>query len=171
MLVKEGGMMKTRFFLAAVLLFAAASVFADEMSVTVKQTQVRDKPSFLGKTLGTLAYADRVTVLDQPAGAPKSWLKILGPDGKLQGWVSLSALTTKKIVLVAGTQNVQQGASSGEAALATNGFSEAVEQEYRAEGDLDYTWVDYMEKIPVSTDQLSAFITAGGLSDPEGGAK
>ncbi len=162
--------MKTRFFLAALLLLAAGAAFAaDQMSVTVKQTPVRDKPSFLGKQLGFLAYADRVTVLDQ---SRKGWVKVTGPDGKLQGWVSASALQSKEIVLASGSENVQQSASSGEVALAGKGFSETVEQEYRTDGSLDYSWVDYMaNKIPVSTDQLSAFIAAGGLSDPEGGAQ
>jgi hypothetical protein len=36
------------------------------MSVTVKQTQVRATPSYLGKILGLLSYGDKVTVLDQP---------------------------------------------------------------------------------------------------------
>jgi uncharacterized protein YgiM (DUF1202 family) len=169
MAVKAGGMMKTRFLLAAVLLFAAASVFADEMSVTVQKTSVREKPSFLGKELGYLSYADRVTVLDQ---STKGWVKVVGPDGKLKGWVSALALQAKKIVLAAGAQDVNQSASSGEVALAGKGFNEAVEQQYRTDGSLDYTWVDYMKnKIPVTTDQLSAFISVGGLSDPEGGAR
>jgi uncharacterized protein YgiM (DUF1202 family) len=167
--LKEGGMMKTSFLLAAVLLFAAGAAFAaDQMSVTVKQTAVRDKPSFLGKTLGTLVYADRVTVLDQ---STKGWVKIVGPDGKLQGWVAASALQTKQIVLAAGSENVEQGASSGEVALAGKGFNETVEKEYKADGKLDYTWVDYMGKLDVTPDQLSAFISRGGLSSPEGGAQ
>jgi len=166
-------MMRMRFLVAAALLLGAGAAFAaDQMSVTVQQTPVREKPSFLGKVLGTLKYVDRVTVLDQPAGSSKSWLLVLGPDGKLQGWVSVSALTTKKIELAAGSTNVQQGASSGEVALAGKGFNETVEQQYKTDGKLDYTWVDYMEKkIPVSTDQLSAFISGGGLSDPSGGAQ
>src|SRR5271169_4863142 len=171
--------MRKRFLVAAALLLAAGAAFAaDQMSVTVQQTSVRDKPSFLGKILGTLKYADRVTVLDQPAGSPKSWLLILGPDGKLQGWVSASALQSKKIELAAGSQNVQQGASSGEVALAGKGFNETVEQEYKTDGSLDYTWVDYMKgldsshrEFAVGDQQLAAFITQGGLSDPSGGAQ
>ena len=85
--------MRMRFLFAAALFLAAGSAFAaDQMSVTVQQTPVRDKPSFLGKILGTLKYVDRVTVLDQPAGSSKSWVLVIGPDGKLQGWVSASAL-------------------------------------------------------------------------------
>jgi hypothetical protein len=161
-------MMKTRFLLAAVLLFAAASVFADEMSVTVQKTPVRDKPSFLGKTLVVLNYADRVTVLDQSNPA---WVKVVAPDGKVQGWVSAKALQAKKIVLAAGSQDVNQSASSGEVALAGKGFNETVEKEYKADGKLDYTWVDKMGKIEVTTDQLSTFISQGGLSSPDGGGK
>jgi hypothetical protein len=161
--------MKTRFLIAAVLLLAAGAVFAaDQMSVTVQKTPVRDKPSFLGKTLGTLVYADRVSVLDQ---STKGWFKVVGPDGKLQGWVSASALQAKKIELAAGSENVSQSASSGEVALAGKGFNETVEKEYKADGKLDYTWVDRMGKIEVSPDQLSTFIAQGGLSSPDGGAQ
>ena len=176
---KEGAMMRMRFFVAAALLLSAGAAFAaDQMSVTVQQTSVRDKPSFLGKILGTLKYADRVTVLDQPAGAPKSFLLILGPDGQLRGWVGATALQGKKIVLAAGSENVNQSASSGEVALAGKGFNEAVEQEYKTDGSLDYTWVDRMKgtdpthrEFIVNDQQVAAFITRGGLSDPSGGAQ
>jgi hypothetical protein len=46
-----------------------------------------------------------------------------------------------------------------------------VEKEYKAEGNLDYTWVDRMGQIVVSADQLAAFINQGSLSSPEGGAQ
>jgi uncharacterized protein YgiM (DUF1202 family) len=156
-----------RFLLAAALLLAAGSVFAAEMSVTVEQTQVREKASFLGKILGTLKYGDRVTVLDQSL---KGWVKIQGPDGALQGFVSASALTTKKIVLAAGSENVQQSASSGEVALAGKGFSEDVENKYKQEGKLDYTWVDKMKAYNPPPDQVAAFLQQGGLNT-SGGAQ
>jgi uncharacterized protein YgiM (DUF1202 family) len=166
-------MRTVRLCIAACLLLAAGVVFAADqkkMSVTVKETPVRATASFLGKILGTLKYADRVTILEQPAGS-KSWVNVRGPDGKLQGWVSLSALQDKTIVLKSGSQNVAQGASTGEVALAGKGFNESVEKEYKAEGNVDYTWVDRMQQIVVSPDQLAAFITQGGLASPEGGAK
>ncbi|HET6451649.1 MAG TPA: SH3 domain-containing protein [Spirochaetia bacterium] len=154
-----------RFLVAAGLLLAAGAVFADEMSVTVKQTQVRDKASFLGKVLGLLNYADRVAVLDQSV---KGWVKVQGPDGRLQGWVSASALQSKKIVLAAGSQNVEQGASSGEVALAGKGFNEDVEKQYKTQGKLDYTWVDKMETYNPSSDQVAAFLQKGGLNTAGG---
>ena len=163
-----------RLCVAVCLVLAAGVVFAadqKQMSVTVKETPVRATASFLGKILGTLNYADRVTILDQPAGASKSWVKVRGPDGKLQGWVSLSALQDKTIALKSGSENVAQGASTGEVALAGKGFNESVEKEYKADGKVDYTWVDRMQQIVVSPDQLAAFINQGGLASPEGGAQ
>ena len=158
-------MMRVRLLAAAVLLLAAGAAFGADMYVTVKQTQLRDKPSYLGKILGPLNYGDRVAVLDQ---SNKAWFKVTGPDGK-QGWVSASALISKKIELAAGSENVQQGASSGEVALAGKGFNETVEKQYKADGKLDYTWVDKMEKITVSPEQLSKFVSDGGLSTEGGG--
>jgi len=160
-------MTKLRLLAAFLLLFASVGAFAAEMSVTVKQTQVRDKPSYLGKILGVLSYGDRVTVVDDSS---KAWLKVTGPDGKLTGWVSASALTTKKIVLAAGSENVQQGASSGEVALAGKGFNEDVEQKYKSDGKLDYTWVDKMETYNPTPDQVAAFLQQGGLNT-SGGAQ
>ncbi len=160
-------MTKMKLLAAAVLLLAAGAAFAAEMSVTVKQTQLRDKPSYLGKILEVLNYADRVTVVDSSS---KAWFKVTAPDGKT-GWVSASALTTKKIELAAGSESAQQSASTGEVALAGKGFNETVEQQYKSDGKLDYTWVDKMEKITVSPDQLSTFISQGALTPQEGGAQ
>lgn len=166
-------MRKLHVCIAACLILAAGAVFAadlKQMSVTVKETPLRATPSYMGKILGTLKYTDRVTVLEQPAAATKGWLKVRGPDGK-QGWASLAALQEKPIALKAGTENVEQGASSGEVALAGKGFNESVEKEYKAEGKLDYTWVDRMGQFVVTPDQLAAFISQGGLASPEGGAQ
>jgi hypothetical protein len=175
MAVKAGGMMKTRFLLAAVLLFAAASVLSaqqKQVRVTVKETPMRATPSALGKILTLLNYDDLVTILDQPAGAPKNWVKIRGPDGTLQGWVSASALPTKKIELAAGSQNVQQGASNAEVSLAGKGiFDENTERQYQQENKADFDDVERMVQIKVSDEQVSAFIEAGGLSSPDGGAQ
>ena len=153
-----------RFLVAAGLLLAAGAVFADEMSVTVKQTQVRDKPSFLGRIVEVLTYADRVTVLDRSV---TSWVKVQAPDGK-QGWVSASALQSKRIVLAAGSENVEQGAASGEVQLAGKGFNEDVEKQYKAEGKVDYTWVDRMETYNPPPDRVAAFLQQGDLNTAGG---
>jgi len=153
-----------RTVLAAVMIMAASSAFAaqpKQMSVTVKETQVRATPSYLGKILGVLAYGDRVTILAEQSG----WARITLPSGKGEGWVNLSALTAKKIVLKAGSETVASGASSGEVALAGKGFNKEVEAKYRSEKDLDYTWVDRMETYTASPPQLLAFLQQGGLAE------
>ena len=100
-----------RKYLFGFLLLAAVSVPAaapKQMSVTVKETQVRASPSYLGKVLAVLAYGDRIQVVDSQSG----WAKVSLPAGKAvasgsppqkEGWVNLSALTDKKIVLKSGT--------------------------------------------------------------------
>jgi hypothetical protein len=155
--------------LAGMLLCTATLAAADgsTMSVTVKQTQVRATPSYMGKILGLLAYGDKVAVVEQ-AGAPKGWVKITGPDGKLQGWVNVSSLTTKEIALKSSTDKASQTASSGDVALAGKGFNSDVEAKYKQDQKLDYTWVDKMESWQFTPQQVSAFLTAGGLTEPGG---
>jgi hypothetical protein len=155
----------SKWILAAIALFAlaTAAVYAadsSQMSVTVKETKVRATPSALGKIVGVLVYGDRVTIVDESKG----WKKISMPEKKIQGWVSLSALTEKEIVLNSGSENVAQGASSNEVALAGKGFNEDVEKQYKSEGNLDYTWVDKMLEYDPSSDQVTAFLQKGGLN-------
>jgi uncharacterized protein YgiM (DUF1202 family) len=170
----EGNGMRRLFLpIVGVLLLATAAFAAadaNQKSVTVKQTQVRATPSYLGKILGLLSYGDKVTVLDQPADAPKGWLKVSGPAGKLTGWVNISALTTKEIALKSGSGDVAQTASSGDVALAGKGFNADVEAQYKQDQKLDYTWVDKMEAYKVTPEQVSVFLSQGGLSEP-GGAR
>ncbi len=164
--------MRRLLLLSFSILLLAAGVGAaapKQMSVTVKQTEVRATAGYLGKVLGTLVYGDRVTLQEQPASAPKGWVKVLGPDGKLQGWVNLSALTEKQIQL-ASSGNVQQSASSGDVALAGKGFNSDVEAEYKKDQKLDYTWVDKMQAFNVPAPQVAAFVAQGGLTE-QGGAQ
>jgi uncharacterized protein YgiM (DUF1202 family) len=158
----------TRFAFVVVLLLAATMSFAQaprQMSVTVKETQVRATPSYLGKILAVLAYGDRVNVLAEQNG----WARVSLPAG--EGWVNLSALTTKKVALQSGSQEVSTGASSGEVALAGKGFNQEVENQYKQEKNLDYTWVDRMGGFTVTPDQVLAFLQQGALDTALGGAQ
>ena len=160
-----------RKYLVGFLLLAAVSVPAaspKQMSVTVKETQVRASPSYLGKVLAVLAYGDRIQVVDSQSG----WAKVSLPAGKAvasgsppqkEGWVNLSALTDKKIVLKSGASDVGTTASSGEVALAGKGFNREVEAQYKENSGLDYAWVDRMETFEASPEQIAAFLLQGGL--------
>jgi len=136
-----------------------------QMSVTVKETQVRATPSYLGRILAVLSYGDRVDVLAEQAG----WARVRLPRG--EGWVHLSALTNKSIVLQSGSRDVSSGASSGEVALAGKGFNQEVEDKYRQENQLDYTWVDRMSGVAVTPEEVLAFLQEGDLNTEIGGAQ
>lgn len=144
---------------ALLLVLAAAAVCtAEQMSVVVREAQVRATPTFLGKIVATLAYADRVTVLERQGG----WVKVTAPSGA-EGWVHASALTEKRVALQAGGERVAQGASSSEVALAGKGFNKQVEERFKEEEQLDYTWVDRMETFVESPEEIAAFLAEGDL--------
>lgn len=150
-------------------IFFVFSGFAEPqktMSVQVKEGQLRSTPSFLGKIIANPAYGDRVEIIEDQG----AWKRVAA--GGLQGWMHASALTAKAIVLKAGAQNVRTSATGGELALAGKGFSEEVEKQYKnLNQNLDYTWVDRMEKFQVSPEQMQAFLKQGNVVPAEGGAK
>lgn len=159
----------TTLLLLLTLIAAPALVIAQQpqqMSVAVKEAPVRDRPSFTGKVIGTLVYADRVKI-EETKG---DWLRIsFAPKGIASGWVPKSAVQVQEIVLKAGDKAVGTSASSGEVALAGKGFSEEVEAEYRKDKKLNYAAVDKMEAFRVSPEAVSQFAAQGGLT-VEGGA-
>jgi hypothetical protein len=137
------------------------------MSVQVKTGQLRAAPSFLGKIVATVSYGDRVGVKEEKG----AWSRVGLPGGGIEGWIHTSALTPKKIVLKAGASDVSRTASSEEIALAGKGFNEQVEGEFKAKNpDLDFTWVNRMEKIVVTQEEMQRFLKEGEVS-PKGGAQ
>ena len=138
---------------------------AKTMSVQVKKCQLRNKPSFLGKIVINLKYADQVTVKQED----KNWYEVVPVNNKNGGWVHVSALSTKKIVLQDGSKDVENAASSDELALAGKGFNEQVENDFKKKNkNADFTWVDKMEKIVISSKEMQTFLKEGGLN-VEGG--
>lgn len=148
------------------LLFTAVSGARQrQMSVQVKKGQVRSRPTFLGKIVGTLSYGDRVNLVEEK----KTWFRIAMPGAGISGWMHASSLTRKKIVLTAGAADVREAATSDELALAGKGFNKQVEGEFRAKNrHIDFTWIDQMEQYAVSKSQINRFIQYGGLT-PTGG--
>jgi hypothetical protein len=137
------------------------------LSVQVREGQLRSAPSFVGKIVGRLSYGDRVTLIREQG----DWKEVSAQAG-LRGWMHTSALTTKTIALKAGTASVQTGATGGEIALAGKGFSEEVEKQYKNQNpQLDFAWVDRMERFQVSPEEIQAFLKQGELASGEGGAR
>jgi hypothetical protein len=135
------------------------------MSIQVKKGEIRSTPSFLGIIVARLSYGDRVYVRDERG----PWIRVGLPGNSNQGWIHTSVLTSKKIVLNPGAADVQTSASSDELALAGKGFSKQVENEFRGKNpNINYAWIDKMEKFVVSQEQVKQFLKEGELS-PKGG--
>jgi len=152
--------MKKWILICCAALMATGAWAAKEMSVQVRDGQLRNRASFLGTVVGTVAYGDRVTVNQTQAG----WCEV-SLAGKT-GWIHESALTPKKVVLASGTADARvQSVGSEEVALAGKGFSKEVEAEYKKQNqNVDYTWVDWMGQQTVSTDRLVEFLKQGNLA-------
>ena len=138
---------------------------AETMSVQVKMGQLRAAPSFIGEIVCAVAYGDRLEVL-QIQG---EWIKVQAAG--TSGWIHRSALSTKRISMTAGTQAAKTGASSDEISLAGKGFNSDVEQEFKSEKNIDYTWVDWMEEIKISPTEAQAFLMTGDVTPTQGGAQ
>jgi hypothetical protein len=130
------------------------------MSVQVQKCQLRNKPSFLGKILANLSYGDQVNVLEEK----ESWLNVEPSAKSGSGWIHISALSTKKIILNPGSKDVQASTSSEEIALAGKGFNQQVEQEFKNQNKgIDFAWVDKMEKIVIPQTEMQSFLEQGDL--------
>lgn len=148
------------------LLLAGVAWAANEMvSVQIREGKLREKPSFLGKVGDAVAYGDRLNVLETQEG----WVKVKGEAGS--GWIHTSALTSKRVVLTSGSADLNTGASTDELALAGKGFNDEVEKDFKASNpQVDFTWVDRMEKMTINADQAIDFLNEGGVQATTGGA-
>jgi len=98
-----------------------------------------------------------VTVLQ----ARGDWRQVQAAGGPT-GWLHQSALTKKVISMKAGAQDVATAASGDELALAGKGFNSDVEADFKNKNkDIDFTWIDRMEKIKVSMDEITRFLNDG----------
>ena len=142
------------------------AVTAKTMSVQVRKAELRDNPSVFGRVISSLSYGDKVTVGEQNG----PWMKITSAG--ISGWIHNSALTTKTIVMKSG-DGAQTAASSDEVALAGKGFNPEVEAQFKANHkNIDFKWVDRMEKIVIPPAKMKAFAENGGLTAAaKGGAQ
>jgi len=149
------------------LLIALAALAAQQLSVQVRSTSLRQRPSYLGPVTTEVIYGTRVEVLETRG----PWRHVRTPDGKT-GWMHDSALSEKKLGLQAGESDAQVAADSDELALAGKGFNEQVERTYREENpQVDYTWVDRMAAWRVTPAESQEFLQRGAITPHEGGLR
>ena len=137
-----------------------------EMSIQIKDAQLRETPTFLGKKTVSLGYGDRVKV-EKKEGV---WVQVQTADGQ-SGWLHESALTKKEINIGSGGEDVNTGASGDELALAGKGFNSDVEASFKEKTNIDFTWVDRMEAINIPEDERIEFLEIGQVVPAEGGAQ
>ncbi len=154
--------------LSILLAGTAFTALEKEMSIQVAETQLRAAPAYYGSVIATVGYAERLKIIDTKG----SWVKALSPRTKAAGWLHISTLTSKKLAPRSGRKGAPSSVSAGELSVAEKGFTEQIEQDYRQKHrDIDFTWVDRMEKISMSASQSAAFLKEGQIKPAEGGAQ
>ena len=142
----------------SIILYTGLPVFSQTMGTTrfvsVKSTVLKNSTGFFAMELGNLSLGNEVTLISENG----KWSLVR--FGNLIGWVTSTSLSERRII-ASGTN-----ASASEIALAGKGFSPEIEIEYRRTG-LDYSMVDFMEKITIPKEELLSFITEGGLARGE----
>lgn len=153
--------------LSLILMLAANHATARDMSVQVREGQLRSAPSYLSRILQTLPYTQRVTILETSG----DWLQVQPLDTATKGWMHQSSLTRKKLALSAGDQDAETGVSTEEQALAGKGFNAQVEKAFKQRNEATrFDWVDRMENLDISIQAIQQFLKAGGLvTTPKGG--
>jgi hypothetical protein len=155
-------------FLSMAFMLSSSTALAERMMVVqVREAQIRSTPSFLGKITARAGYGEKVIVMTEQRG----WMKVRKSASPVaEGWMHGSALSTVRVILKSGDKSAMVKSSTQEVALAGKGFNEKIEGGYASNHqNLDYTWVDKMERLSPNPEQLEKFIVNGRLSIVNGG--
>ncbi len=152
--------LKNRFIpalcLVGLLLVMPSVALADQYTVQMRETPLRESPGPFARVLERLSYGSIVVVVERRGG----WSRVARPAG----WVHDSALTDSEVELLAGDEDAETGVTADEIALAGKGFGPEVEARYREDEGLDFGWVDRMERDFEIADQVKLrFLQEGNL--------
>ena len=162
-----------KLFLLASCLIISLNVFANEPGwVSVKQSIVRNTPSFLGAVVARVSYEQQLLVTSKD----KDWWQVQVDNQA--GWIHHSAVSTELVQRVSSVETFQSGETSEEVnreqteniTLAGKGFNKETEQEYaKANSNLNFEQVDIMENRSLAGFDFNQFASEGGLVhvDPE----
>jgi len=157
------------------LITLSVALQATILSIQVKQTTLRSKPSFLGKSIAKLSYAQKV----QEQKLQNGWHYVKTVDSGVNGWIHSSALSTEDIVLNVTDKVSSTNVSQSEVLMAGKGFNKKtedkstnnspsfkqIEDEYKKKNEsINFSRVDNIEKSqPISNKSLSSFANDGKL--------
>ena len=157
-------MKKPSFILLTFGVFVFFLLAAETLVIKVKTTNLRKEPKFYAQTMAVLEAGENVEELTAQDG----WLQVKTSKG-LVGWIHSSSAEEKKFSLLALDQSMKTQASSGEVALATKGFNEQVEKEYKtSHPDISFAQVDKMLKIMIPSSEMIVFLKRGKLGEFRG---
>jgi hypothetical protein len=150
----------------AFLINTAFTAMEKEMSIQVDRAQLRSTPAYFGSVVTAVNYADRLKIIDSKG----AWVKASTARNNATGWIHISALTSTKLAPKSGGKIAPTSVSAGELSAAEKGFTEQIEQNYKQKNKkIDFTWVDKMEKIKISSKQSVTFLKEGQVEPAEGG--
>ncbi|MDO9268192.1 MAG: hypothetical protein Q7T96_03665 [Methylobacter sp.] len=143
--------------ISVMVLLMPVTALATSLSIQVEEGQIRSTPSFLGEIVDKVVYGESVELVKEQG----PWRMVNAP--RKPGWIHQSAVSESKVELTPGN-DVSEGASGKEIALAGKGFNADVENAYKAEHQqMSFVWVDNMEKFTVNNAAIEQFIKQGGL--------
>lgn len=128
--------------------------------VQVRESKLRSKPQFWSPPVADLTYGSALVPV---AAAPsdKSWIKTR--LGNVEGFVHVSAVTRRKIVLSTSTAKLDKTVDSS-IVLAGKGFNSQIENNYKASKGLDFAPVNEVETYKVASAAEEVFIRDGKLN-------
>jgi hypothetical protein len=131
----------------------------DSLSVQVKETKLRSAPRQWASSISSLQYGDTIV----PIKIENDWVEGIA-DSKKKGFVHISAMSSKKVILSSG--KVPKGTvNASDVVLAGKGFSKATEDEYaKINSGSNFQAVNVVETLKVPESELLAFLKDGQLA-------
>jgi len=124
------------------------------MTVQVAASQIRETPSVVAPIVVAVTYRQKLFVFETMNG----WTKVRVPGSSRYGYIFASALTVKTIPNAVSGAAVQ-GVSVAEISLAGKGFDQSLEEGYRTSANIDFFWVDAMEKLSYPAEACVQFLS------------
>ena len=154
-----------KFFLFLVIMlvsafssFTTASASASEVYVTVRETKLRSKGEFLASVIANVRYGDKLSVVKDS----DTWLQV--SFGGKQGFIHRSAISERKVVLSSSKEFSGSNVDQNDVVLAGKGFSSEVERQFaKSNSQLNFSGVEAMERVKISSSELDAFVKQGKL--------
>lgn len=128
--------------------------------VQVKESRLRSQPQFWATSVADLSYGTALVALSA-APSDKSWIK--AKLGETEGFVHVSAITSRKVVLSTSADASKKQVDPSSVVMAGKGFNSQVENSYKSSKGLDFASVNEVEQYKVQSTEEETFLRDGKL--------